>query len=73
MGGYKIPRLKTYNGAKVLEITAPLQTAYTATLDVDGWRGTKLDTPAKYEYRVAGLNSDIKLVITNAKRRVDHA
>lgn len=64
IGVYKVPTISTYTAAGFTEIIGPGQTAY---ISVEGWRGTKLEQPEKYEYRLAKSQNCIHLVRLNAK------
>lgn len=67
---YKIPAIKTYSMAEVVEIIGPTQTA---SFNAEGWRGTKLEQPENYEYRLAENNYGTNLIQLDSKGGIKNA
>lgn len=67
---YKTPAVKTYSAAEIVDIVGPIQSA---SLNVEGWRGTKLEQPSIHEYRLAENKSGTSFVRYNIKGRIKNA
>lgn len=60
MKKYFKPELVVFRTSDLAEAIGPAQTAYDGSMTVQGWRGTKLEQPVQYEYRLAkNKNADI--------------
>lgn len=67
MQNYRKPEIKFFSASDLAEAIGPLQTAY---MTVEGWRGTKLDQPTQYEYKIAGLERKTSIFQFSEKREV---
>lgn len=69
MGKYFKPELKVFCSADLVEVIGPVQAA---SMSMEGWRGTKLEQPEKYEYRFAENQNDIRVVQLDTKGEVKY-